>query len=306
MTTLSILGIDWFEFQNYVGLWVPILLMGVLVYLIWRTLKLMPRTKPQQITPRSASSVDLGRHPGCRGDQGRAARGGRVPEAAEAVQAARRNGAEGHPAARPARHRQDPARQGRRSRVGRQLLRPVGLLVRGDVRRPRSRADPATVQAGPRECPGDRLHRRARRGRRPSRLGHLGGARPDAEPAPGRDGRLRLPRQRDRDGRVEHAREARPRAAAPGALRPPGLRAAAGHARARADPRRAHAEQAAGPRRGPGADGASHRRADGRGPGQPLPTRRRSWPVATTATESPKPTSRTPSNAWSPACNPGR
>jgi len=31
--------------------------MGALVYLLWRTLKLMPRTKPQQITPRSASSV---------------------------------------------------------------------------------------------------------------------------------------------------------------------------------------------------------------------------------------------------------
>src|SRR4051794_27728054 len=31
--------------------------MGALVYLVWRTLRLMPRTKPQQITPRSASSI---------------------------------------------------------------------------------------------------------------------------------------------------------------------------------------------------------------------------------------------------------
>src|SRR5215203_3569083 len=31
--------------------------MGVLVYLVGRTLRLMPRTKPQQITPRSASSI---------------------------------------------------------------------------------------------------------------------------------------------------------------------------------------------------------------------------------------------------------
>ena len=38
-------------------LWAPILLMGFLVYLVWRTLKMMPRTKPQQITPRSASSI---------------------------------------------------------------------------------------------------------------------------------------------------------------------------------------------------------------------------------------------------------
>src|SRR3954453_17719443 len=57
MTTLAILGIDWLEFQNYVSLWAPLLLMGALVYLVWRTLRLMPRTKPQQITPRSASSV---------------------------------------------------------------------------------------------------------------------------------------------------------------------------------------------------------------------------------------------------------
>src|SRR6266567_4820739 len=56
-TTLAILGIDWFQFQNYVSLWAPLLLMGVLVYLVWRTLRLMPRTKPQQITPRSASSI---------------------------------------------------------------------------------------------------------------------------------------------------------------------------------------------------------------------------------------------------------
>jgi cell division protease FtsH len=57
MTTLAILGIDWYEFQNWATVWLPILFMGALVYLVWRTLKLMPRTKPQQITPRSASSV---------------------------------------------------------------------------------------------------------------------------------------------------------------------------------------------------------------------------------------------------------
>jgi cell division protease FtsH len=37
--------------------WLPILFLGIIVYLVWRTLKLMPRTKPQQITPSSASSV---------------------------------------------------------------------------------------------------------------------------------------------------------------------------------------------------------------------------------------------------------
>jgi cell division protease FtsH len=60
MMLSALLGIDWFEFQTYVSIWAPLLLMAVLVYLVWRTLKLMPRTKPQQITPRSASSVTWG------------------------------------------------------------------------------------------------------------------------------------------------------------------------------------------------------------------------------------------------------
>src|SRR5262249_34658552 len=57
MTTLAILGIDWYQFENFAQLWLPLIFMGLLVYLVWRTLRLMPRTKPQQTTPRSASSV---------------------------------------------------------------------------------------------------------------------------------------------------------------------------------------------------------------------------------------------------------
>ncbi len=57
MTKLAILGIDWYQFENFAQLWLPLILMGVLVFLVWRTLRLMPRTKPQQITPRSAGSV---------------------------------------------------------------------------------------------------------------------------------------------------------------------------------------------------------------------------------------------------------
>ena len=37
--------------------WLPILLMVALVYLIWRTLKMMPRTKPQQIRPEGSGSI---------------------------------------------------------------------------------------------------------------------------------------------------------------------------------------------------------------------------------------------------------
>ena len=43
--------------ENWIITWAPIIFMGLLVFFIWRTLKLMPRTKPQQIKPQSASSI---------------------------------------------------------------------------------------------------------------------------------------------------------------------------------------------------------------------------------------------------------
>jgi cell division protease FtsH len=58
MTTFGIFGIGWYEFQGYVLTWGPLILMGFLVFLIWKTLRLMPRTKPQEITPRSKSAVE--------------------------------------------------------------------------------------------------------------------------------------------------------------------------------------------------------------------------------------------------------
>ena len=66
-----------------------------------------------------------------------------------------------------------------------------------------------------------------------------------------------------RDRRLEPAREARPRAAAPRPLRPPGVRRAARRQGPRRDPRGAHPRQAAGrrrPRRGRPADQRPDRR----------------------------------------------
>ena len=54
---LTLLGISYDEFERYATLWLPVVFMGLLVFLIWRTMKLIPRTKPQQITPRSKSAV---------------------------------------------------------------------------------------------------------------------------------------------------------------------------------------------------------------------------------------------------------
>jgi cell division protease FtsH len=53
----AILDISYDEFERWITIWLPVLFMAALVYLVWRTLKLMPRTKPQHISPRSASSV---------------------------------------------------------------------------------------------------------------------------------------------------------------------------------------------------------------------------------------------------------
>ena len=53
------------QVQSYSLTWLPIVFMGALVYLIWRTLKAMPRTKPQQIKPESSSAVQWDDVAGC-------------------------------------------------------------------------------------------------------------------------------------------------------------------------------------------------------------------------------------------------
>ena len=50
-------AVTWYQVENNIVTWLPIVFMGALVYLIWRTMRLMPRTKPQRIEPASASSI---------------------------------------------------------------------------------------------------------------------------------------------------------------------------------------------------------------------------------------------------------
>src|SRR3954469_23078625 len=47
----------WDHITNFIYNWGPIIFMGLIVFFIWRTLKLMPKTKPQEIKPDSASSI---------------------------------------------------------------------------------------------------------------------------------------------------------------------------------------------------------------------------------------------------------
>src|SRR5688500_8986749 len=51
-------ALEWYEIEEWILTWAPIIFMGLLVFFIWRTLKMMPRTKPTEITPDSASAVE--------------------------------------------------------------------------------------------------------------------------------------------------------------------------------------------------------------------------------------------------------
>jgi cell division protease FtsH len=48
----------WYQIEGWIITWAPILFMGLLVFFIWRTMKMMPRTKPQQIKPESSASIE--------------------------------------------------------------------------------------------------------------------------------------------------------------------------------------------------------------------------------------------------------
>ena len=185
------------DVENWAVIWLPIIFMGLIAVVLVIMLKHMPRTKPQEIKPRV-----LGVHlagttwPASRRPRTSCARWWSSCATPKRFRALGRQGAQGHPAARPARHGQDAAGQGRGARVQRQVLRPVGLLVRGDVRRAGRLAHPAAVPRGAQGGARHRLHRRAgRRGRHP-RQRRLRREGPDAEPAAGGARRLRRRRQR--------------------------------------------------------------------------------------------------------------
>ena len=188
---------------------------------------------------------------GARGDR-------RVPARPAEVLAPRRQDPEGRAARRPSGHRQDAARPRHRRRGGRAVLHHLGLGLRRDVRRRRREPRPRHVRAGQEERALHRLHRRDRRGRPAPRRRlrrRQRRARADAEPAPGRDGRLRGERGRDPDRRDQPARRARPGAAAPGPVRPAGAGDEPRHQGPREDPRRPRPAGAAGGGRRP----ADHR-----------------------------------------------
>jgi cell division protease FtsH len=51
---------DWDHVQSFILTWFPIIFMALLVFFLWRTMKMMPKTKPQEIKPGSKSEVKWG------------------------------------------------------------------------------------------------------------------------------------------------------------------------------------------------------------------------------------------------------
>src|SRR3954466_14513246 len=54
---MTVLAFTFQQVQNWAVMWLPILFMGLIAVAIIWMLRFMPRTKPEQIKPKSASSV---------------------------------------------------------------------------------------------------------------------------------------------------------------------------------------------------------------------------------------------------------
>src|SRR5215212_1225024 len=48
---------EWSQLSDTILTWAPVLFIGLLVFFIWRTMKLMPRTKPTEIKPESKWAI---------------------------------------------------------------------------------------------------------------------------------------------------------------------------------------------------------------------------------------------------------
>ena len=160
---------------------------------------------------RLAEQGHVRRRRGHRRGEGRGRRDHRLPQGPEEVPAPRRPHPEGRAHDRPAGHRQDAPRARHRGRSGRAVLQHLRLGLRRDVRRRRREPRPRPLRAGQEARALHHLHRRDRRRRSSPRRGprrRSRRARADAQPAPRRDGRLRVER-----GRHHHRGDQPPRRA---------------------------------------------------------------------------------------------
>jgi cell division protease FtsH len=54
---MTVIALAWYTIESDVQMWAPIVFMALIVFFLWRTIKLMPRTKPQQIAAESKTSI---------------------------------------------------------------------------------------------------------------------------------------------------------------------------------------------------------------------------------------------------------
>ena len=258
------------EVEANIGFWAPLVFMGLICFVLWRTMKLMPRTKPQQIKPEAQVGDRLGRR--------RRAPTRPRPSSQEVVEFLR-----------------DPkrfAKLGAKVPKGILLHGPPGtgktLLAKAVAKESgaqffsQSAASFVEMFAGLGAARIRRLFAEARKASPAvifiDELDAVGGERGSDNNSEREQTLNQLlvemdgfgsTRRHRRDRRLEPAREARPGAAAPRPLRPPDLRLAARRRRPRGDPRGAHARQAARRRR-PRAGRPPDRGPDRRRPGEPL------------------------------------
>ena len=131
------MGFDVVEVLRTVGsimfVWLPITMFALIIYLLWRTLQVMPRVKTTEIKQSSRSAVSWEEVAGLDERRPRCARS----STSSATRSASSDSARASPrgscsTGRPAPAR--PAREGSRPRVRRQLLLAERLRVRRDVR----------------------------------------------------------------------------------------------------------------------------------------------------------------------------
>ncbi len=217
-----------------------------LIFLMWRTLKVMPRVKPQQIKPASNQSVGWDDIAGVEEAKGE------LQEIVEFLRDPKQFKALGAKVPKGILLHGPPG-------TGKTLLAKAVAHESGAQFFAQSAASFVEMFAGLGAARIRRLFAIARKhepaiifideldavgGRRG--IGHLRGEGPDAQPAVGGDGWLLLQRAGGGDRGVEPAGEARPGAAAPGALRPPGVRGATRRGGSHGRAEGAHARQADG------------------------------------------------------------
>ncbi len=226
------------EIQTQAYNWSPVLMIlffAALLYVMWRTLKVMPRVKPQQIKPASDQSVSLADIAGVDEAKDELRGGRRVPARPQAV--SRTLGAKvpkgvllhGPPGTGKTLLAKAVAHESGAQFFAQSAASFVEMFAGLGAARIRRlfaiarKHEPAIIFIDELDAVGGPTRQPTSRARRTRRSTSCW-SRWTASPRRGR-------RRRDRG--VEPAREARPGAAAPGPLRPPGVRRAAGRARAR-------------------------------------------------------------------------